>query len=63
MIDGIPANKADTGQFNWNRIDPSLVERIEVVPGPSSVLWGSQAMGGVVNLVTTRPTTKTQPAA
>jgi iron complex outermembrane receptor protein len=55
MIDGVPVNKADTGSFNWNRIDPALVERIEVVPGPASGLWGSHAMGGVINIITRRP--------
>jgi outer membrane cobalamin receptor len=63
MIDGIPVNKADTGGFNWNRLDPSLVERIEIVPGPSSGLWGSQAMGGVINIITTRPTATAQTTA
>ncbi len=56
MIDGIPANKADTGNFQWNRIDPEVVERIEVVRGPTSALWGSHAMGGVINIITTDPT-------
>jgi len=35
-------------------IDPSAVQRIEVVKGPSSVLYGSKAIGGVVNIITKR---------
>lgn len=35
-------------------IDPSIIERIEVVRGPSSVLSGSNAIGGVVNIITKR---------
>jgi len=36
-------------------IDPALIERIEVVRGPLSVLYGSKAIGGVVNIITRRP--------
>src|SRR5690554_1634870 len=39
-------------------LDPSVVERIEVVRGPSSVLSGSNAIGGVVNIITKRGSTK-----
>ncbi len=56
MIDGIPANKADTGNFLWNRINVDDVERVEVVRGPASALYGSHAMGGVINIITRRPT-------
>jgi hemoglobin/transferrin/lactoferrin receptor protein len=36
-------------------VDPASIERIEVVRGPSSVLYGTDAIGGVMNLITTRP--------
>jgi hemoglobin/transferrin/lactoferrin receptor protein len=36
-------------------IDPALVERIEVVRGPQSVLYGSRAIGGVINIITKKP--------
>lgn len=39
-------------------IDPSIIERIEVVRGPSSVLSGSNAIGGVVNIITKRGSSK-----
>jgi hemoglobin/transferrin/lactoferrin receptor protein len=38
-------------------VDPSQVERVEVVRGPASVLYGTDAIGGVVNIITRRPTT------
>lgn len=55
MIDGIPASKADTGNFLWNRINLEDVERIEVVRGAASALYGSHAMGGVINIITKAP--------
>lgn len=55
MIDGVPVNKADGGSVNWNLLDPAIVERIEVVKGPASSMYGSNAMGGVINVITRRP--------
>lgn len=39
-------------------IDPGLIERIEVVRGPLSVMYGSKATGGVVNIITRQPSTR-----
>lgn len=47
LIDGHPA-----GTTNLSTIDMSSIERVEVMKGPASALYGSQAMGGVVNLIT-----------
>ncbi len=55
MIDGVPVNKSDGGSVNWNLIDPALVDRIEVVKGPASSMYGSNAMGGAINIITRRP--------
>lgn len=49
LIDGRPA-----GTTNLALIDPWTVERVEVLKGPASALYGSAAMGGVVNVVTRR---------
>jgi len=51
MIDGVPLNKADGGGVNWNRINPESIDRIEVVKGPGSALYGGNAMGGVINII------------
>ncbi|MDX9728997.1 MAG: TonB-dependent receptor [Bacteroidales bacterium] len=55
MIDGVPVNKSDGGSVNWNLLDPAIVERIEVVKGPASSMYGSNAMGGAINIITRRP--------
>lgn len=52
LIDGLPINKTDGGSVNWNRIDPADVERIEIFKGPGSSVYGNNAMGGVVNIIT-----------
>jgi len=55
LIDGIrlPNSffRAGPNQY-FNLIDPGQVERIEILRGPESVIWGSDALGGVINVVT-----------
>lgn len=55
MINGIPINKADGGGINWNRIIPAQIERIEIVKGPASTIYGGNAMAGIINVLTTQP--------
>jgi len=55
MIDGLPINNALSGGVNVAGIALENVERIEVVRGPFSALWGGNAMGGVVNFITASP--------
>lgn len=56
LIDGRPAITADTGGANWSLLPLDVVERVEVVKGALSPLYGSNAMGGVVNFITRSPT-------
>jgi len=52
LLDGIPFLAGDTGEMNFESIPMEQVDRIEVVKGASSALYGSSALGGVVNIIT-----------
>jgi iron complex outermembrane receptor protein len=52
MLDGRRLNRADMRSINWMQIPLNNIERIEVVRGPGSVLYGDSAIGGVVNIIT-----------
>jgi outer membrane receptor protein involved in Fe transport len=58
LIDGVrlntSTNRSGPHQY-FNTIDPNLVDRIEIVHGPGSVLYGSDALGGVINIITKKP--------
>ena len=55
LVDGIPQNDATTGGgFDFNDLGAAAVERIEVLRGSYSVLYGSEAIGGVVSVTTKR---------
>lgn len=56
LKDGIPLNTASYGGFSsWNQLSTGNIDRIEVIRGASSALYGSDAMGGVINIVTKEP--------
>lgn len=60
LIDGVKINDpaAPGGGFNFGNLLTGNISRIEVLRGSQSVLWGSQAIGGVVNMITRPPTEK-----
>jgi outer membrane receptor for ferrienterochelin and colicins len=55
LLDGTPMPGRISNEFDLTRIDPALLERVEVVEGPQSTLYGSSALGGVVNLISRAP--------
>ena len=52
LVDGVPANEADRGGIDWDMLPLQDVQRVEVVKGAGSSLYGSAAFGGVINLLT-----------
>ncbi len=52
LLDGIPFIAGDTGELNFETVPVGMVDRIEVVKGASSALYGSNALGGVINVIT-----------
>lgn len=59
LVDGVPNNDPFGGWVYWSRVPLESSERIEVVDGSTSSLYGNYAMGGVINFVTNPPTPKT----
>ena len=52
LVDGVRINPGTIGAAALQNITPDMVERIEVVKGPRSTLYGSDAIGGVINIIT-----------
>jgi vitamin B12 transporter len=53
LVDGTRANDPATGdEFRWEFLTTANIERIEIVRGPQSAIWGSDALAGVVNIIT-----------
>jgi iron complex outermembrane recepter protein len=55
LLDGVPINKTAGGSVTWEMIQPEQIEKIEVVKGPNSALYGNNAMAGTINILTKRP--------
>jgi len=55
LIDGMPIVSSLSTVYGLSGIPNSIVERIEVVKGPASSLYGSEAMGGIINVITKMP--------
>jgi vitamin B12 transporter len=54
LIDGVRVSALGTGAFAWEQLNLGQVERIEIVRGPRAALWGSDAIGGVIQIFTRR---------
>lgn len=52
LIDGLRIGSATLGALSWSRIPLSQIERVEILRGPASALYGSDAIGGVIQIFT-----------
>jgi outer membrane receptor protein involved in Fe transport len=59
LLDGVPFNDPFGGWVYWTRVPLVSVDRIEITEGPTSSLYGNIAMGGVINIITSRPSRRT----
>ena len=55
LIDGMPIMSSLSSVYGFNGIPTSLIKQIEVIKGPSSTLYGTEAVAGVINIITKKP--------
>ena len=56
LVDGVRVNDPQTGHHNLNvGVPPEQIERIEVLQGPGASIYGADAVGGVINIITRKP--------
>ncbi len=55
LIDGVPVVGRASGNIDLSRLSVNNIKQIEIVKGPSSSLYGSEAIGGVINIITEQP--------
>jgi len=60
LIDGVRVGSATAGSFDWGNLSTTDIERIEIVRGPQSSLYGADAMGGVIQIFTRKGQLGTQ---
>lgn len=60
LIDGMPVVSSLSSVYGFMGIPNSIIKRIEVVKGPASTLYGSEALAGVINIITKDPATKNE---
>lgn len=60
LLDGFPITIPNSGAADWNAVPIDNIQRVEVLRGPASALYGQNSMGGVINLITESPESNQQ---
>lgn len=55
LIDGMPLVSGLSSVYGFNGIPTSMIKQVEIIKGPSSTLYGTEAVGGVINIITVNP--------
>ncbi len=55
MMDGVPILAGDSGEIKWYSIPVQQIKKVEIVKNAASALYGSSAMGGIINIITKAP--------
>lgn len=55
LVDGLRMVDATSGQVSLETLSPDHIERIEILKGPASSIWGADAVGGVIHIITRQP--------
>jgi outer membrane receptor for ferrienterochelin and colicins len=55
LLNGMPITGRENGNINLDQILPENIERIEIIEGPLSVIYGTDALGGIINIITKQP--------
>lgn len=63
LLDGVPLVDRGSNKQSLSQIDVNIVERIEIVEGPMSVVYGTDALAGVINIITRKASRKNQISA
>jgi len=60
LVDGVPVMPGDSGDIKWDLVPASQIERVEIIKGAGSALYGSNALGGVINIITKKASSRPQ---
>ncbi len=58
LVDGVPVMPGDSGDIKWDLIPATQIERVEIIKGAGSALYGTNALGGVINIITKKASSK-----
>lgn len=60
LVDGVPVMPGDSGDIKWDLIPATQIDHVEIIKGAGSALYGANALGGVVNIITKEASAKPQ---